>query len=152
MAFKISRRSWVLGRPCPVCVGMWGSMYFHSASDRSVGYLFLMRARVAKHPPRTTFHTASLRTWVNKGKKGPAGVWCVVSICTFRAMTRARGRDTIRRRAGKLQKEKRYEGAGVARQAGRPSRQRARPDHTRAHRRGGAHDDDGHLRLGPPPL
>jgi hypothetical protein len=34
-------------------------MYFHSASDRSVGYLFLMRARVAKHYPRTTFHTVS---------------------------------------------------------------------------------------------
>src|SRR5215218_265726 len=34
-------------------------MWFHSASDRSVGYLFLMRARVAKYPPRTTFHTAS---------------------------------------------------------------------------------------------
>src|SRR5215208_4683740 len=34
-------------------------MQFHSASDRSVGYLFLMRARVAKYPPRTTFHTVS---------------------------------------------------------------------------------------------
>src|SRR5215210_4438490 len=34
-------------------------MHFHSASERSVGYLFLMRARVAKYPPRTTFHTAS---------------------------------------------------------------------------------------------
>src|SRR5918998_5096724 len=39
--------------------GRWGSMYFHSSSDRSVGYLFLMRARVAKYPLRTTFHTAS---------------------------------------------------------------------------------------------
>src|SRR5215208_5120969 len=28
-----------------------------------------MRARVAKYPPRTTFHTASPRTPVNKGKK-----------------------------------------------------------------------------------
>src|SRR5215207_3163320 len=41
-------------------------MQFHSASDRSVGYLFLMRARVAKYPPRTTFHTASPRNWVNR--------------------------------------------------------------------------------------
>src|SRR5215210_946364 len=39
-------------------------MHFHSASERSVGYLFLMRARVAKYPPRTTFHTASPRTGV----------------------------------------------------------------------------------------
>src|SRR5215217_4594452 len=38
---------------------MWASMWFHSSSDRSVGYLFLMRARVAKYPPRTTFHTVS---------------------------------------------------------------------------------------------
>jgi hypothetical protein len=41
-------------------------MHSHSASDRSVGYLFLMRARVAKYPPRTTFHTASPRTPVNR--------------------------------------------------------------------------------------
>src|SRR3954467_909244 len=68
MAFRISRRSWVLGRPCPLGRGRWGSMHSHSASDRSVGYLFLMRARVAKHPPRTTFHTASLRTPVNRGR------------------------------------------------------------------------------------
>ena len=67
MAFKISRRLWVLGRPCPLETGMWGSMYFHSSSDRSVGYLFLMRARVAKYPPRTTFHTAPLRGSVNRG-------------------------------------------------------------------------------------
>src|SRR5215207_6484519 len=44
-------------------------MWFHSASDRSVGYLFLMRARVAKYPPRTTFHTVSLRGSVNRGIK-----------------------------------------------------------------------------------
>src|SRR5829696_2316981 len=43
-------------------------MYFHSASERSVGYLFLMRARVAKHHPRTTFHTASPRTSVNTSR------------------------------------------------------------------------------------
>jgi hypothetical protein len=39
--------------------GRWGSIYFHSSSERSVGYVFLMRARVAKYPPKTTFHTAS---------------------------------------------------------------------------------------------
>jgi hypothetical protein len=39
--------------------GMWGSMWFRSASERSVGYLFLMRVRVAEYLPRTTFHTAS---------------------------------------------------------------------------------------------
>src|SRR5215217_2270596 len=44
-------------------------MYLHSASERSVGYLFLMRARVAKHPPRSTFHTASPRTPLNKGQE-----------------------------------------------------------------------------------
>jgi|SRR5919107_1327370 hypothetical protein len=30
-------------------------MYFHSASDRSVGYLFLIPAKVAKYRPRTLF-------------------------------------------------------------------------------------------------
>jgi hypothetical protein len=59
MALRISRRSWVLGRPNPLGEGRWGFMYLHSASDKSVGYVFLMRARVAKYPPRTTFHTAS---------------------------------------------------------------------------------------------
>src|SRR5215210_4141642 len=49
-------------------------MWFHSASDRSVGYLFLMRARVAKYPPRTTFHTASLGTRVNRGNKSKGRV------------------------------------------------------------------------------
>jgi hypothetical protein len=44
MALRISRRLWVLGRPYPLGAGRWGSMYFHSASERSVGYLFLMRA------------------------------------------------------------------------------------------------------------
>ena len=72
MAFKISRRLWVLGRPCPLETGMWGSMYFHSSSDRSVGYLFLMRARVAKYPPRTTFHTASEEEFSEvRGSKRP---------------------------------------------------------------------------------
>jgi hypothetical protein len=61
MASRISRRLWALGRPCPLGAGMWGSMYFHSASERSVGYLFLIPARVANHHPRTTFHTVSLR-------------------------------------------------------------------------------------------
>ena len=41
-------------------------MYLHSASDKSVGYVFLMRARVAQYPPRTTFHTASLGFSVNR--------------------------------------------------------------------------------------
>jgi hypothetical protein len=39
--------------------------YFILGLDRSVGYLFLMRARVAKYLPRTTFHTASPRARVN---------------------------------------------------------------------------------------
>src|SRR5215213_2448817 len=36
-------------------------MQDHSSSERSVGFHFLMRARVAKYPPRTTFHTVSER-------------------------------------------------------------------------------------------
>jgi hypothetical protein len=32
-----------------------------------------MRARVADHHPRTTFHTVSLGTRVNKGKERNAG-------------------------------------------------------------------------------
>ena len=66
MASRMSRRLWVLGRPCPLGVGRGGSMYFHSASDRSVGYLFLIPAKVAKYRPRTPFHTVSPGTSVNK--------------------------------------------------------------------------------------
>ena len=36
-------------------------MHSHSASERSVGYLFLMRARVANHYPTHPFRTVSLR-------------------------------------------------------------------------------------------
>ena len=34
-------------------------MHSHSASERSVGYLFLMRARVANHYPTHPFRTVS---------------------------------------------------------------------------------------------
>jgi hypothetical protein len=40
-------------------------MQAHSASERSVGYLFLMRARVANHYPTHPFRTVSLGTSVN---------------------------------------------------------------------------------------
>src|SRR5215212_464861 len=73
MALRISRRSWVLGRPYPLGAGRWGSMSSHSASYKSVEYVFLMRARVVDHHPDTTFHTASPRTPVNTGRHAPVG-------------------------------------------------------------------------------
>jgi len=33
----LPRELWILGRPCPLGAGMWGSMYFHSSSNRSIG-------------------------------------------------------------------------------------------------------------------
>jgi hypothetical protein len=44
-------------------------MHSHSASERSVGYVFLMRARVANYYTTHPFRTVSLGTWVNKGKR-----------------------------------------------------------------------------------
>src|SRR5215212_10512771 len=61
MASRISRKVCSLGRPGALGAGRWGSMQDHSSSERSVGFHFLMRARVAKYPPRTTFHTVSER-------------------------------------------------------------------------------------------
>ncbi len=42
---------------------------FPLISERSVGYGFLMRARVANYYPTSPFHTVSPGTSVNKGKK-----------------------------------------------------------------------------------
>src|SRR4028118_1727241 len=55
----LSRRLCTLGRPGAPGVGKWGSMQDHSASDRSVGYVFLMRARVASQHTTTPFRTVS---------------------------------------------------------------------------------------------
>src|SRR5215213_6717264 len=49
----------------------------HSASERSVGYLFLMRATVANYYPTHPFRTVSLGTRVNK-VAAPAWVGLVV--------------------------------------------------------------------------
>src|SRR5829696_2465246 len=61
-------------------------MHSHSASERSVGYLFLMRARVANHYPTHPFRTVSeeefsetrmRRTeylWSNTGETGSRNI------------------------------------------------------------------------------
>src|SRR5215218_8695249 len=59
MAFRTSRRVCTLGRPGALGVGMWGSMQDHSSSERSVGYVFLIRARVANYHLTTPFRTVS---------------------------------------------------------------------------------------------
>jgi hypothetical protein len=51
-------------------------MHSHSASERSVGYVFLMRARVANYYPTHPFRTVSPRRWVNKAKK--KGRWLLL--------------------------------------------------------------------------
>src|SRR5215212_4415806 len=50
-------------------------MHFHSPSERSVGYLFLMRARVANHYPTHPFRTVSPRGWANR-VRSKAGASC----------------------------------------------------------------------------
>src|SRR5215210_3222781 len=59
MASRISRKVCTLGRPGALGTGRWGSMQDHSSSERSVGYVFLMCARVANHHRTTPFRTVS---------------------------------------------------------------------------------------------
>ena len=67
MASRISRKVCTLGRPGALGTGRWGSMQDHSSSERSVGYVFLMRARVANHYPTPPFRTVSPGDSVNRG-------------------------------------------------------------------------------------
>ena len=48
-------------------------MQAHSASERSVRYLFLMRARVANHYPTHPFRTVSPRTGVKIKRVAQSG-------------------------------------------------------------------------------
>src|SRR5215213_1180788 len=59
MALRISRKVCTLGRPGALGVGIWGSMQDHSASERSVGYVFLIPARVSNYHLTTPFRTVS---------------------------------------------------------------------------------------------
>src|SRR5215212_6256112 len=55
MALRISRKGYRRGRPVALRTGRWGSRQSHSASDRSVGYVSLMHARVALPAPHYPF-------------------------------------------------------------------------------------------------
>src|SRR5215216_1345434 len=60
MALRISRRVCTLGRPRALGAGTKGSMWNHSASDKSVWYALLMLGTLPSHYLRTPFRTVSL--------------------------------------------------------------------------------------------
>src|SRR5215217_543001 len=59
MALRISRRVCTLGRPRALGAGTKGSMWNHSASDKSVWYALLMLGTLPSHYLRTPFRTVS---------------------------------------------------------------------------------------------
>src|SRR5829696_5506389 len=59
MALRISRRVRTLGRPGALGAGTKGSMWNHSASDKSVWYALLMLGTLPSHYLRTPFRTVS---------------------------------------------------------------------------------------------
>src|SRR5215217_62184 len=59
MALRISRRVCTLGRPGALGAGTKGSMWNHSASDKSVWYALLMLGTLPSHYLRTPFRTVS---------------------------------------------------------------------------------------------
>src|SRR5215218_5713943 len=59
MALRISRRVCTLGRPRALGAGTKGSMWNHSASDKSVWYALLMLGTLPSPYLRTPFRTVS---------------------------------------------------------------------------------------------
>src|SRR5215208_2806700 len=59
MASRISRREWVRGLPPASGVGKYDRKRAHSASERSVGYGFLIRKSVRNHPNPHLYQTGS---------------------------------------------------------------------------------------------
>src|SRR5215217_3356311 len=60
-------------------------MQAHSASERSVGYLFLMRARVANHYPTHPFRTVSEGAFSEVRLLGVLGSWPSAEVQHVRA-------------------------------------------------------------------
>src|SRR5215207_1127032 len=50
MASRTSRKEWVRGLPSAFGVGRYDRKRVHSASERSVGYVFLIEESVQNHP------------------------------------------------------------------------------------------------------
>src|SRR5215210_1246858 len=61
MASRISRREWVRGLPSASGVGKYDRKQAHSASERSVGYGFLIRESVRNYPNPQPYQTGSQR-------------------------------------------------------------------------------------------
>src|SRR3954447_4640660 len=59
MASRISRKEWVRGLPSAFGVGKYDRKRAHSASERSVGYGFLIRESVRNHPNPHPYQTGS---------------------------------------------------------------------------------------------
>src|SRR5215211_675737 len=59
MASRISRREWVRGLPSASGVGKYDRKRAHSASERSIGYVFLIEESVRNHPNPHPYQTGS---------------------------------------------------------------------------------------------
>src|SRR5215211_1268112 len=59
MASRTSRKEWVRGLPSAFGVGRYDRKRVHSASERSVGYVFLIRESVRNHPNLHPYQTGS---------------------------------------------------------------------------------------------
>src|SRR3712207_768450 len=59
MASRTSRKEWVRGLPSAFGVGRYGCKRIHWASERSVGYVFLMGDSVRNHPNPHPYQTGS---------------------------------------------------------------------------------------------
>src|ERR671920_781648 len=59
MASKTSRKEWVRGLPWAFGAGRYERKRLHWASERSVGYVFLIEDRVRNHPNPHLYQTGS---------------------------------------------------------------------------------------------
>src|SRR5215218_7674072 len=59
MASRIARKEWMRGLPSAIGEGRYERKLVHSASERSVGYVFLIEESVQNHPNPHPYQTGS---------------------------------------------------------------------------------------------
>src|SRR5215212_15717 len=65
MASRIARKEWMRGLPSAIGEGRYERKLVHSASERSVGYVFLIEESVQNHPNPHPYQTGSKRLRLN---------------------------------------------------------------------------------------
>src|SRR5215212_7670511 len=66
MASRTSRKEWMRGLPSAFGEGRYERKLIHSASERSVGYVFLIEESVQKHPNPHPYQTGPKRPRAGK--------------------------------------------------------------------------------------